>query len=200
MSANGSLLAKAFHVDGSADVSAAHGPSPQPPLHTPAHPHPLFLDPGQAAVLEDVHDWLWCPWLRVPEELCHVGVGVDLFLLRGWCGQDVAGLPPPSPLPPPHTLAHMHAPAHPCRTRTPCRLGVACGEGGHITATDNDRIEVSNLSRQFLFRETNVGQNKSTAASEAVRAMNPAIQVRRSPSLLTHDLLCAAPGPLGVGA
>ena len=34
---------------------------------------------------------------------------------------------------------------------------MACGEGGHITATDNDRIEVSNLSRQFLFRETNNG-------------------------------------------
>ena len=60
---------------------------------------------------------------------------------------------------------------------------MACGEGGHITATDNDRIEVSNLSRQFLFRETNVGQNKSTAASEAVRAMNPAIKVGGAPAL-----------------
>eukprot|EP00611_Tribonema_gayanum_P030367 TRINITY_DN8423_c0_g1_i1.p1 TRINITY_DN8423_c0_g1~~TRINITY_DN8423_c0_g1_i1.p1 ORF type:complete len:705 (+),score=261.06 TRINITY_DN8423_c0_g1_i1:59-2173(+) len=57
-------------------------------------------------------------------------------------------------------------------------LGFACGPGGLITVTDNDRIEVSNLSRQFLFREHNVGQPKSAAATAAVRAtMNPDIQV-----------------------
>jgi ThiF family len=57
-------------------------------------------------------------------------------------------------------------------------LGFACGPDGLITVTDNDRIEVSNLSRQFLFREHNVGQPKSRAATTAVKAtMNPSIQV-----------------------
>ena len=54
--------------------------------------------------------------------------------------------------------------------------GVACANG-KITVTDNDRIEISNLSRQFLFREHNVGQPKSRAAAAAVEAMNPRINV-----------------------
>lgn len=57
-------------------------------------------------------------------------------------------------------------------------LGVACGPDGLITATDNDRIEVSNLNRQFLFRENNVGQGKSATACAAARVMNPALNVR----------------------
>lgn len=57
-------------------------------------------------------------------------------------------------------------------------LGVACGPNGLVTVTDNDRIEVSNLSRQFLFREENVGQPKSIAASNSVKLMNPALNVQ----------------------
>ena len=56
-------------------------------------------------------------------------------------------------------------------------LGVGCGPSGLITCTDNDRIEVSNLNRQFLFREKNVGQAKSLAAAHAVKAMNPHVKV-----------------------
>jgi ubiquitin-activating enzyme E1 len=33
--------------------------------------------------------------------------------------------------------------------------GVCCGPSGSLTITDNDRIEVSNLNRQFLFRSDN---------------------------------------------
>lgn len=56
-------------------------------------------------------------------------------------------------------------------------LGVATGPQGLITVTDNDRIEVSNLNRQFLFREHNVGQAKSTAASQAALVMNPDLKI-----------------------
>jgi ThiF family len=66
-----------------------------------------------------------------------------------------------------------------CYVQNFALLGFACGPDGLITVTDNDRIEVSNLSRQFLFREHNVGQPKSLAATAAVKAtMNPSIQVR----------------------
>lgn len=55
-------------------------------------------------------------------------------------------------------------------------LGMCC-KGGKLTVTDNDRIEVSNLSRQFLFREDNVGQPKSVAAGKRVKDMNSHINV-----------------------
>ncbi|RLN93358.1 hypothetical protein BBJ28_00015538 [Nothophytophthora sp. Chile5] len=57
-------------------------------------------------------------------------------------------------------------------------IGIACGEKGLVTVTDNDRIEVSNLNRQFLFRDHNVGQPKSVAATAAVRLMNADLQVK----------------------
>lgn len=50
--------------------------------------------------------------------------------------------------------------------------------------TDDDIIEKSNLSRQFLFRDWNIGDAKSTVAGAAAMAINPAfktnlLQVRR---------------------
>ncbi|XP_021769666.1 ubiquitin-activating enzyme E1 2-like [Chenopodium quinoa] len=65
-------------------------------------------------------------------------------------------------------------------------MGVSCGSQGKLTITDDDVIEKSNLSRQFLFRDWNIGQSKSTVAATAAAAMNPhlrieALQNRASP-------------------
>eukprot|EP00667_Euglena_gracilis_P001756 EG_transcript_1757 len=57
-------------------------------------------------------------------------------------------------------------------------MGVGAGPRGSVTVTDMDAIEVSNLSRQFLFRRHHVGQLKSTVAAAAVRSINPAIKIR----------------------
>ena len=43
---------------------------------------------------------------------------------------------------------------------------------GKTIVTDMDRIEVSNLNRQFLFRSHHVGQQKSTTAANAAVEMN----------------------------
>lgn len=51
-------------------------------------------------------------------------------------------------------------------------LGV---HGGEIHITDMDTIELSNLSRQFLFRRKHINQAKSVSAAQAVQSMNPAI-------------------------
>lgn len=56
-------------------------------------------------------------------------------------------------------------------------MGVACG-GGSVTVTDDDVIEKSNLSRQFLFRNWHVGAGKSEVAAAAAQAMNAKLQVK----------------------
>lgn len=65
-------------------------------------------------------------------------------------------------------------------------MGVCCSPKGKLTITDDDVIEKSNLSRQFLFRDWNIGQAKSTVAASAARTINPnlhieALQNRASP-------------------
>uniref|UniRef100_A0A5B6ZM50 E1 ubiquitin-activating enzyme n=1 Tax=Davidia involucrata TaxID=16924 RepID=A0A5B6ZM50_DAVIN len=65
-------------------------------------------------------------------------------------------------------------------------MGVCCGNQGKLTITDDDVIEKSNLSRQFLFRDWNIGQAKSTVAATAASLINPrlhieALQNRASP-------------------
>ena len=65
-------------------------------------------------------------------------------------------------------------------------MGVSCGNGGKLTITDDDVIEKGNLSRQFLFRDWNIGQAKSTVAATAACLINPnfhieALQNRASP-------------------
>eukprot|EP00996_Jenningsia_fusiforme_P003093 NODE_389_length_2314_cov_56.280353_g361_i0.p1 GENE.NODE_389_length_2314_cov_56.280353_g361_i0~~NODE_389_length_2314_cov_56.280353_g361_i0.p1 ORF type:complete len:697 (-),score=190.15 NODE_389_length_2314_cov_56.280353_g361_i0:222-2105(-) len=64
--------------------------------------------------------------------------------------------------------------------------GVCCGSGGLLEVTDNDRIEVSNLNRQFLFREENVSQFKSAAARGRAREMNPKINVNSRQDLVAE--------------
>ncbi|ANB14591.1 E1 ubiquitin-activating protein UBA1 [Sugiyamaella lignohabitans] len=52
-------------------------------------------------------------------------------------------------------------------------LGVGSGPEGRIIVTDNDSIEKSNLNRQFLFRPSDVGKQKSSVAAAAVVKINP---------------------------
>lgn len=55
-------------------------------------------------------------------------------------------------------------------------IGLATGPKGKIAVADMDSIEKSNLNRQFLFRNTDVGKMKSDCAVAAVQAMNPELK------------------------
>lgn len=55
-------------------------------------------------------------------------------------------------------------------------MGLGSGPDGQIFVTDMDTIEKSNLNRQFLFRQKDVGNFKADTAAAAVAEMNPDLQ------------------------
>lgn len=57
-------------------------------------------------------------------------------------------------------------------------VGLGTGPRGHVTVTDMDAIEKSNLNRQFLFRPGDVGRLKSECAAATVQRMNPDLRGR----------------------
>lgn len=56
-------------------------------------------------------------------------------------------------------------------------MGIGTGPEGNVVVTDMDTIEKSNLSRQFLFRDTDIGKSKSLAAAAAASRMNPGMKM-----------------------
>ncbi|GGW89690.1 HesA/MoeB/ThiF family protein [Alteromonas halophila] len=58
---------------------------------------------------------------------------------------------------------------------------------GHLTLIDNDCVEDTNLPRQLLFSQQSVGENKATAARDALRPLNPDAQFTCIDGALTGD-------------
>jgi ubiquitin-activating enzyme E1 len=56
-------------------------------------------------------------------------------------------------------------------------MGAGSGIKGSVIVTDMDTIERSNLSRQLLFRDTDIGKFKSKAAQEAIFRLNPRLKL-----------------------
>jgi len=55
--------------------------------------------------------------------------------------------------------------------------GLACAGVGRIVAVDDDTIELSNLNRQVLYRMSDIGRRKVDVAAEALRGLNPDIDL-----------------------
>uniref|UniRef100_A0A8C6UTR0 E1 ubiquitin-activating enzyme n=1 Tax=Neogobius melanostomus TaxID=47308 RepID=A0A8C6UTR0_9GOBI len=66
-------------------------------------------------------------------------------------------------------------------------IGLGAGEEGHVTVTDMDYIERSNLNRQFLFRSHDIGKPKSEVAARAVKAMNPEMNITAHQNRLASE-------------
>lgn len=66
-------------------------------------------------------------------------------------------------------------------------MGVACSEEGKITVTDDDTIEKSNLTRQFLFRDSDIGKAKSSVAGAAAKAINSDFNIRALQNRVSPD-------------
>ncbi|MEM3569339.1 MAG: ThiF family adenylyltransferase [Candidatus Jordarchaeales archaeon] len=65
-------------------------------------------------------------------------------------------------------------------------LNLAMMGVGELILADYDTIEVSNLSRQLLFREDDIGRNKAEAAREFLLEVNPDVSVKAFPSNITE--------------
>ena len=67
---------------------------------------------------------------------------------------------------------------------------VASGVGS-LTLADGDSIDRSNLQRQILFRETDIGQSKAQQAAVNLRQLNTDVDIEVLPQRLTDEQLAA---------
>lgn len=61
--------------------------------------------------------------------------------------------------------------------KSPLLLYLAAAGVGTITIVDSDRVELSNLNRQILYRTNDLGRYKSEAAQDVLTSLNPDICV-----------------------
>lgn len=70
---------------------------------------------------------------------------------------------------------------------SPAALYLAAAGVGTIGMADFDRVEWSNLQRQILYREQDVGQKKVEAAAACLRARNSGVKVRTFGEGITRE-------------
>ena len=66
-------------------------------------------------------------------------------------------------------------------------LGCSSENQGVVHVTDMDTVEVSNLNRQFLFRDADVGQIKSTVAVKSAIKMNAEMNAAAHHQSISRD-------------
>src|SRR3954463_162357 len=59
----------------------------------------------------------------------------------------------------------------------PALLYLAAAGVGRISIVDDDRVDLSNLQRQVLYMESDVGLPKAQVAADRLRALNPLIEI-----------------------
>ncbi len=55
--------------------------------------------------------------------------------------------------------------------------GLACAGVGTLVLVDGDRVDLSNLNRQLLYRAADIGRVKVEVAAEALEAFNPGLEL-----------------------
>jgi molybdopterin/thiamine biosynthesis adenylyltransferase len=60
----------------------------------------------------------------------------------------------------------------------PAALYLAAAGVGKLGLADDDTVSLSNLQRQILFRTTDIGRAKVEAGADALKALNPGVQVQ----------------------
>lgn len=60
---------------------------------------------------------------------------------------------------------------------SPAAFYLAAAGVGHITIIDNDIVDLSNLQRQILHKNSNIGESKVSSAKNTLNALNPSISI-----------------------
>ena len=71
-------------------------------------------------------------------------------------------------------------------------LNLACCGVGEMLLVDFDRVEMSNLNRQVLYSEADIGRYKAVAAAESLKAFNSAMRVETRVQRLDSEAAIAA--------
>lgn len=71
--------------------------------------------------------------------------------------------------------------------KSPLLYYLAAAGVGSLRVLDFDRVELSNLNRQILFTERDIGRNKAEAAQERLAALNSDIEIEAIPRKVVPD-------------
>ncbi len=72
---------------------------------------------------------------------------------------------------------------------SPVALYLAAAGVGHLVISDHDTVEVSNLQRQLLHRNKDLGRPKAASARDTLLGLNPGIRVEAIPHMLEGEEL-----------
>tara|TARA_R110001606_G_scaffold399310_1_gene584777 strand:- start:106530 stop:107291 length:762 start_codon:yes stop_codon:yes gene_type:complete len=75
---------------------------------------------------------------------------------------------------------------------SPVALYLAAAGVGHLTLVDDDVVELSNLQRQIIHGEQDIGRLKVESAADSLRAINSDIQIEIHTTRLTEQALTMA--------
>lgn len=70
---------------------------------------------------------------------------------------------------------------------SPIALYLAAAGIGHLGLCDADTVSLTNLQRQILYTEAEIGQPKTTCAARRLHALNSEIDITEHPTRLTPD-------------
>ncbi|TFG09540.1 MAG: HesA/MoeB/ThiF family protein, partial [Promethearchaeota archaeon] len=70
---------------------------------------------------------------------------------------------------------------------SPCSLYLTAAGIKELTIIDNDVLERSNLQRQILYNETQIGRNKAEIAKEVLSNLNSEIQIKTYKDYIDKD-------------
>jgi molybdopterin/thiamine biosynthesis adenylyltransferase len=75
---------------------------------------------------------------------------------------------------------------------SPVALYLAAAGVGHLTLVDDDVVELSNLQRQIIHGEQDIGRLKVESAADSIRALNGGVQITTDPTRLSEQALIMA--------